>query len=231
MFKHFSFDLWLTLIKSNPHFKNERSHFIHENYCSKSRSVADVSSSFRKVDLVCNAINEKIGGSISSDEMYAMVFCEIFQSTDCLVDVDFKALQIEMEKLFFQFPPLFLNAQTLDVISSLSQRDYLTMSISSNTGFIEGRVLREYLRNIEIDTFFNFQIFSDEVNLSKPNSCFFEVVLQKVREIRNELNLISQHVLHIGDNPIADVWGAQGMGLSTFLVLENGSNFSNLTQI
>jgi len=31
-YRHYSFDLWLTLIKSNPGFKAERAHYFFENY-------------------------------------------------------------------------------------------------------------------------------------------------------------------------------------------------------
>ena len=60
-FRHYSFDLWLTLIKSNPAYKPERAGIFYRDYNSLNKSLEEIAAIFRQVDLMCNAINEKTG--------------------------------------------------------------------------------------------------------------------------------------------------------------------------
>ena len=71
--KHFSFDLWLTIIKSNPLFKSKRVTFFHEHYNFSNHSEKEIKSVFRKVDLMCNQVNESVGFNLDTKEMYLMV--------------------------------------------------------------------------------------------------------------------------------------------------------------
>jgi putative hydrolase of the HAD superfamily len=73
MYQHYSFDLWLTLIKSNPYFKIERTKIFHRDFNPAGKSIDDVARAFRQVDLMCNAVNERTGKNIDADEMYLMV--------------------------------------------------------------------------------------------------------------------------------------------------------------
>ena len=72
-YRHYSFDLWLTLIKSNPAFKTERTRIFFEDYNIAGKSIEEVAAAFRRVDLLGNAINERTGKNIDSDELYLMV--------------------------------------------------------------------------------------------------------------------------------------------------------------
>ena len=40
-YKHYSFDLWLTLIKSNPTFKKERALFFHKHLNAAGKSLEE----------------------------------------------------------------------------------------------------------------------------------------------------------------------------------------------
>ena len=76
-YKHYSFDLWLTLIKSNPAYKQERTRYFYQRFNTKHKNLAEIAVIFRQVDLMVNAINERTGKNVDADEMYLMIISMI----------------------------------------------------------------------------------------------------------------------------------------------------------
>lgn len=227
MYQHYSFDLWLTLIKSNPYFKIERTKIFHRDFNPGGKSIDDVARAFRQVDLMCNAVNERTGKNIDADEMYLMVISAINDNQYPLADVNIDKLYADMETLLFYYLPVLYSPVTIEVLQHLKQKGDCSLSILSNTGFIKGRTLRKVMVKLGLDTFFNFQIYSDEEGMSKPNGDLFKLMVQKVKEC-NKLKLIDlSGIIHIGDNPAADIAGANDAGLNSLLI--NSNNLSILT--
>ncbi len=211
LIKHYSFDLWLTLIRSNPDFKKERiKHFkSHYNYVNKSENEINVI--FQTVDKMCNAINQKTGGNICSDEMYLMVLFLVNEDKIEIQNFDLIKLKKEMELLFFNYPPIPLYEGILSDLIELKNKSKATFSISSNTAFIDGKLLRIVLENSKFSQLFDFQIYSDEIGYSKPNFAFFSKMFSEAQLLNKQLNKIE--VVHIGDNCIADFHGAEAFGI------------------
>ena len=76
------------------------------------------------------------------------------------------------------------------------------------------------LRELLLDHFFCFQLYSDELRLSKPAAAFFDKVAEGAEKHRKE-SLRRQQILHIGDNPFTDLAGAQKSRLSGLLIHSN----------
>ena len=89
------------------------------------------------------------------------------------------------------------------------------MSILSNTGFIKGYTLRKIITDYELEQYFSFQIYSDEVGFSKPNYKTFQLVYD---QINSSKKITKKEVLHIGDNSVADYDGAIKFGFSAHLL-------------
>ncbi|MCX2449892.1 HAD family hydrolase [Pedobacter sp. PLR] len=226
-YKHYSFDLWLTLIKSNPAFKTERTKYFHARFNSKKKTIEEVATVFRQVDLMVNAINEKTGKNIDADEMYLMVISIINDYSTDFQDVDTEGLYLEMETLLLNNMPLLYNPESLTVLSELKASGLSTLNILSNTGFIKGKTLRKVLSSLKLSELLDFQLYSDEVRLSKPNPEFFKLMLNMIdREKHPEIGL--HEIIHIGDNPVADVKGAKAMGINTLLINSNDLLISHL---
>lgn len=223
-YTHYSFDLWLTLIKSNPLFKQRRSVYFFNNFNSLQKPLAEVERIFRQVDLMCNSINETTGKNIDADEMYLMVISLINDNQVCLPDIDLPTLFADMEKLLFECLPLLYSDDTAQVLAQLKQAG-CTINILSNTGFIKGVTLRKVLHELDIAQYFDFQLYSDEAGLSKPNKAFFQLLLDKISAIRY---VSLDQIIHIGDNPKADIWGAESVGINSLLVNSNNISIKNL---
>ena len=227
-YKHYSFDLWLTLIKSNPIFKKERAIFFHKHLNSSDKSLEEVELIFRKVDLMSNAINQKTGKNLDAEEMYLMVIYEINGSNSTFENLDIAWLLQEMEQLFFQYIPTIYNSKTLSTLKKLKEIPNISMSLLSNTAFIKGSTLRIVLEKLEMAHFFDFQLYSDEENMSKPNYKFFTLMIENISHKRPHDNLTFDDIIHVGDNEIADVDGANNFGINSLLINSNNKTIADL---
>jgi len=226
-YKHYSFDLWLTLIKSNPAFKTERTLYFQQHFNRFNKSVEEVGQVFRKVDLMVNAINEKTGKNVDADEMYLLVISIINEYTTDFRDVDLDKLYNDMEVLVMENLPVIYCPECPEVLYELKASSLSSVSLLSNTGFIKGKTLRKVLHELGLDAYLDFQLYSDEVRLSKPNPAFFRLMLDTIdRSLHPELEL--HQVIHIGDNPQADEQGAQAAGIHSLLINSNNLSISHL---
>lgn len=227
-FKHYSFDLWMTLIRSNPAFKLERTRFFHNHFNRKEKTLEQVGLIFRQTDVMCNAINEVTGGNIHAEEMYLMVISAMNDYVFPLQEVDIKTLYKEMEGLVLEYLPVAYDAGTLQTLHQIKASGISTCSLLSNTAFIKGSTLRKVLKQLEMDQYFDFQLYSDEVNMSKPNRAFFQLMVKTAEHTRSEkLDKLSE-IIHIGDNNRADIAGAEGAGISSMLINSNHLTILNV---
>lgn len=225
-YKHYSFDLWLTLIKSNPLFKKRRSLYFYEKFNFQQKSLPEVEAVFRQVDVMCNTINERTGKNIDADEMYLMVISHMNNNLINLHDIDIDALYRKMEGLLFNYLPQIYCSNTADVLGKLKEHG-ATTNILSNTGFIKGSTLRHVLNLLGIGQYIDFQLYSDELGFSKPNPAFFQLMIDQALILNPAIELTD--IVHTGDNPVADIAGAEAMGLSAVLINSNQTSITNLT--
>jgi len=209
---HFSFDLWLTLIKSHPEFKTKRVE-LFSSFFMVDKPVSDVAKTVKYYDDLCNTINEVTGGNIDTFEIYLMILGAL--------DVDVKLLNREIlnefyvksEELFLEYKPVVIFENIHDFFEEIKNQGK-TINILSNTGFIKGTTMRKFLIHENLDQYIDFHIYSDEINCSKPNPLIF----QEVKNNINDQDLPLHQVLHIGDNPVADYQGAKAFGFSAHLL-------------
>jgi putative hydrolase of the HAD superfamily len=82
----------------------------------------------------------------------------------------------------------------------------VTLGIVSNTGRTPGVVLRRVLERYGLLEYFGPITYSDEVGVRKPAAQIFRLTLERA-------GVAPAEAVHIGDNPDADVVGAQGVGM------------------
>ena len=212
-YSHFSFDLWLTLIRSNPEFKNKRN-LLFKDFFEIDSSIERVSEVVRYYDVLCNNINEKTGLNLSTYEIYYLIL-NALEVDLSLNDVNrLGEFYQETETLFFNYKPELIfphiKLQFEEIVN-----EGKSINILSNTGFIKGKSLRKIISYYELDSSIDFQIYSDEVGFSKPNNEMFQLVFDQVNELRKTEK---KEILHIGDNSIADYDGAVNFGFEGHLL-------------
>lgn len=212
-YKHFSFDLWLTLIKSNPEFKYKRD-CVFKDFFEIDKNIEVISKTIRYYDVLSNKISEKTGRHIKYDNIYYHILSSLKVNLDTIDEKKMVDFYLEVEHLFLRDKPILIVPNTVELLYSIKNQGKI-INIASNTAFIEGHTLRCLVDYFELSDFFSFQLYSDELKISKPNPLFFENIYNNAMEIQP---IEKKDVVHIGDNKFADYEGATKYGFSAILV-------------
>ncbi|WP_276964021.1 HAD family hydrolase [Chryseobacterium sp.] len=210
--RHFSFDLWLTLIKSHPEFKTKRVE-LFSSFFNVDKPIERVAKTVKYYDNLCNTINEVTGGNINTFEIYLMILGALDVDVKELNKEKLNAFYAKSEDLFLEYRPVVIFENIHDFFEDIKNQGK-TINILSNTGFIKGKTMRKFLIHENLDQYIDFHIYSDEINCSKPNPLIFQEVKNNIKD----KDLPLHQILHIGDNPVADYQGAKDFGFSAHLL-------------
>ncbi len=222
--RHVSFDLWLTLIKSNPVFKQKRDELL-KSYFQIPHPVEAISARIRMWDLRFNAINEASGKNIDADEMVLIILSDLDVNVKTITPAMLEEYYRTMEALFFRFHPVVYEEKLIDYLKALTKQG-ITLSLLSNTGFIKGVTLKKLLDKLEIAPLLKFQIYSDEIMFSKPSKEAYQHVFDHIKRFNT---IAPDSILHIGDNENADFKGARLHGMQSALINSNQVSLLSLT--
>lgn len=209
---HFSFDLWLTLIKSHPEFKAKRVE-LFSSFFNVDKPIEEVAKTVKYYDDLCNTINEVTGGNIDTFEIYLMILGALNVDVKSLNREKLNEFYNKSEELFLEYRPVVIFENIHDFFEDIKNQGK-TINILSNTGFIKGTTMRKFLIHENLDQYIDFHIYSDEMNCSKPNPLIFQEVKKNIKDQDLPMN----RILHIGDNPVADYQGAKNFGFSAHLL-------------
>ena len=205
--KHLSFDVWLTLIRSNPDFKKARTHLI--------KTLFDVPFSFEEVektvaeqDRLFTLINEKAGKNMDAAEMLLLMLVQLGVDISLITTGQIDDFFKQFELAFWTYPPYFID-DDLEEIFKKAKENKVSLNIFSNTGLIHGRLLRRFFKEKGFSKYFDFQLYSDELDASKPSDLAFDTIFTYVLRLKK---IEKTNVCHIGDNLVADVKGAKDFG-------------------
>jgi len=106
--------------------------------------------------------------------------------------------------------PPKLNPEGPAILQAVRNRGY-KIGLISNTGRSPGSALRQLLEAYGIRKYFDATVFSNEVMRRKPDRLIFDHTAQLLGA-PNEL------VVHVGDNPESDFWGARNAGMQAILL-------------
>ncbi len=226
IYKHYSFDLWQTLIKSNPDFKLKRAEYFFKHFNRKNRTIEEVQSIIRDIDIMCNVTNEVVGANIHAFEMYVMVLHKLEYDLSILSARDVQSIYHIVDKMFNDNPPVVYDSNTISVLKKLKSQG-ATLNILSNTAFIHGNTLKKFIDSNFKDIFL-FQLYSDETGTSKPNVRMFTAMINMVFGFRISDPITLQDILHVGDNLKADILGADAMKIDSFQINSNDKSIIHL---
>jgi putative hydrolase of the HAD superfamily len=222
-YKHYSFDLWRTLIKPDPRYKEERASLIKKKFYETASE-----DTIRKVLSGCeeraNIINKLVGRQVHSLEIFYSFMETMNKMWVIEKEITSESLS-EMKRwcdnLFHMYPPILID-DAVSTLKQLKERD-CTISILSNTAILDGEIIRtspsvkENLAPL-VDAFF----FSDEIGHSKPSTVAFRKMMISVNEMRmTELlksKLLKEDILHVGDDQSTDGEGCKRLHLDFYLV-------------
>lgn len=213
--QHFSFDLWLTIIKSHPAFKLKRDQLLMDFFEIKT-DFETVRERIRHYDVLCNKINEKTGLQLDTDEIYYLILGSLNVEIAEISADKMKDFYTQKEYLFLEYLPILIDPEIAQLFKKMKSKGK-TISILSNTAFIKGATLRKMLAFYGLDEYFSFQLYSDETGFSKPNPLLFNIMKTSALQYNSKISS-NKDIVHIGDNPYADYEGALSAGISAILV-------------
>lgn len=208
MINHISLDYWNTLMVSNNNFSTQRLDFLKKNHF-QNKSLEELHYHVEKIGDESDHINMTQGISIPSETMYANLFQNLGKK---ISDNEAKQVYSDLEIFFLDNPPKTLyDIEALKKALIFLKNKNFTINISSNTAYIKGSTLRKIFKHYDLLDCFDFLIFSDEINCSKPSKYFFEDLETKC----SILNVSKNNILHIGDSIEADVEGANSYNIKS----------------
>jgi putative hydrolase of the HAD superfamily len=209
MIKHVSFDVWNTLIKPNPEFSLNRTKFIA---IALNLDVEYVKHAYTKVKAFVDGCAENSdGAAFTTPEVYQLFFKALGVSVSPGLA---REIRLTIDHMFIQYPPV-LAADATDLMTWLADQQ-ITTSIGSNSNFISGNVMHPFLERVTPRPFL-YGVYSDLLVAAKPGSKFFDAVYEQILLKHTEL-LDRANVLHVGDNPVCDVEGAQNADMNGLLI-------------
>lgn len=226
--RHISLDVWMTLIRSNPGYKQHRAAGFRNFFRLDEHSPAMVEATMREVDVLVNNMNEVTGRNVHTFEIYLLCLHRLGRDVKGITEGQLQECYAALEDVFFQYPPtpLYDNLNTLFASIRATGR---TISLLSNTGFIQGPSLRNLMQQLGWEQYFSFQLYSDETGHSKPAPQFFAQLLEKARYLHGA-GLSSSQIWHLGDNLLADVEGATKAGMTASLTTFDKQPLDQLLQ-
>lgn len=212
-YSHVSFDLWLTLIKSDSLYKKKKNELL-KDYFSINYKKEHIEDTTRYYDLLCNKINEKTGLHMEREEIYYLILNRLDVDISKITKENIYNFYKEADDLLMQHKPVLIYPDIEKTLKKITNTGK-TISILSNTAFIYGNALRKILAYYELSDYFSFQLYSDETGFSKPNSKLFDLVFESVYKLRP---ISRKEIIHIGDNETADMQGAIQAGFQAILL-------------
>jgi len=202
-----SLDIWGTLLASDPAFKPARNAMLRDVLApSVPADVfhAAMRQADREVDDRCVRDGVDVG------------FAGRIEATLLALGLPTATLPGRIEELYdaqqrlaLAHPPRPLHVELPAVVSRLPMPAVLT----SNTGMLPGELMRKLLVPAGFGGLPG--VFSNELGVAKPHPRMFA-------EACATLGVPAARVLHVGDNPDADVAGARAAGLAAALVRSDG---------
>lgn len=201
-----SIDLWGTLIKSTPTFKQEKLKLVKE-YCDNTLTAIDLAFDITKKELNC--IIESTGWQPSVEVIWYHLFSKLNNGRR-MHYLDIMQLVDKYQSLFLKHPPEIYSDITNKFLIKLSKIGNLY--ISSNTMFAKGNTL--HLSLPFISKLFHDTKFSDNVRVAKPSHIMFTAM-----------------TYHIGDNMRTDGWGAENAGVIPIIINSNDKTIEDAYNI
>lgn len=209
-----SFDLWGTLIKSDPRFKPQRNAAIAAAY-GVQMPAEDFSALLRTHDRRADDEAMRTGEDYGFHARIAPALREAgISDTDIDCRRTLRNISTTQRDLAMRYFPHLYDPQIEPLLDELSE--HIPLAITSNTGMLDGALMTDLLTQLGIFDFFCVHTFSNEVGASKPDPRIFaatyEGLLDHAESVRPE------EIIHIGDNPLADGAGPTHSGMRSRLV-------------
>lgn len=217
-----SLDVWMTLVRSDPGFKPARDAMLRDalglavpaDVFAQALRVADVETDRQvETDGVDRALADRVDRAVRALVAGGLVAgAPVLREEPGLVT----ELLAHQHRIALEHPPVPLDPALPDLLAALGE--VVPVALTSNTGMLPGVTMRALLGDVGLLEPVRVAVFSDEVGTAKPWPVVFERTLEGLAATVETRGIAPEDVVHVGDNPVADVRGALEAGLRAVLV-------------
>lgn len=199
------FDLWNTLIKPNPLFRERRLDLITKYIPGDPEEVS------KELDIIKRDLNRVI--EYSGWQPPKEVILQMFTGRLNIDYGDAEEFMKDYQRLALIYSPILYDETTYEHLEKMSKVHEL--HLVSNTMYLTGKTLNEILTRIGIADFFKTRSFSDQMGDSKPST--------KIHNL--------QFDYFIGDTEITDGEYANRLQSKFILINKNNQNLKDVYNI
>ena len=221
-YNHVSFDLWGTLIKPNPLYKEKRLQYLSKQHNQQDKTDEELAALIKAAEVIIDDVGLATGRSLHVHQIIAILLGTIGVKVASYSPRDLETIHQDLSVLFRDYPPQVYD-NTVEVLTMFKDAG-ITMNILSNTGFILGSEIRDFLESRNMLDFFDFTLFSDEMVYCKPSQIVFQRMIELATLHRKTAVL---KVLHVGDHEFLDYRPSILAGCEGFLINSNDKNILN----
>lgn len=210
-----TFDLWETLIHDTPALGSARSRQRIARLTEALRAVeeaiglADVERAYDASIDQYDAVWRDYRDLSTRRQLEILAGLIGDQLATALDEAGWEAVERAYVDPIHEHPPT-LSPHALPVLDWLRERGF-RVGLISNTGRTPGVAMRRVLADYGLLDRFDATVFSNEEGLLKPRRELFDRAAAR-------LGVPNAAVVHVGDNPVADVAGAKAAGMRAVLL-------------
>lgn len=217
-----SLDLWGTVIRSDPGFKPRRNEMLRSMF-APSTDETGFDHHLRQADRAADAFCVASGIDLGFEDrvLRTLAAMDVVRPSDDELAPMLAEANLRQADLAREFHPLPMDPSVPGLLADM--RTVLPVVATSNTGMLDGSLMRDLLSRAGFSDSFDAHVFSNEVQGSegidkgcKPYRAIFLWAFTELLKLDGGLHV--WQVLHMGDNYVADVCGADGFGMRGLLV-------------
>lgn len=213
--KHVSFDIWNTLLRSNPFFHEERAKYFQQISPNNLR-INEIHTIVKDVGHYCDRIEIADDVLFTPRQRLLMIMSKLGIESDELLVEHFN----QVDALAKFHLPIVIDESIREKLLKL-QSTGIGLSLTSNTGNLGGNIMRQLLDRVDMFKQFSFAVFSDEIGGCKPHARIFNKLISGA-------GVCPEEILHVGDSYDADIAGATKFGLKSLLFTPKTPNYDDI---
>ncbi len=206
MLRLVSFDIWGTLFRSNPEYRQLQRELIYDAI-GYPGELSELRLLVREVYAELDREIEQHGRHFGMEGRISRLVQRAglaMPSADTMV-----ALKYELSKVHVAHPPLLIEPQLPEIFAGLHHSG-TELAVISNTNMTDGVIVHNALVHHGLAQYLDYELYSDELGLCKPDRRNFDDLVQRS-------GFAPASITHIGDNPVADRQGALDAGFGAIL--------------
>lgn len=200
MIKHVSFDMWGTIIKGNPKFKEELAKRLLAYVCMEFNhkvTLDNVRIAYKKATKFSNDCNCAIGTSISQDQIIFLLLSDLAKPEDIKFE-HIRRVSRMVDTVFLENPCELIDEAGMRIVKHYCDKLNVSTSILSNTNLLLGSHLDIILKRTALFDMFKFRLYSDQTGRSKPGAEAYYDLKMSLKKVN------SSECLHVGDCIVND---------------------------